>query len=153
VSFYRIEKTRCPIAVKTHSGETLSGDIFLQLYGRYGGAERPIDILNSSDHFFPIAGTAGDTLIVAKESILFATCATEVYSDEERKGLSRPVAVEMWLRTGEVLNAIARMEVPEDHPRLLDFLNLSRDPFIPFETAHGQLIVNKAMIERVQAVE
>lgn len=153
VSNYRIEKTRCPISVKIRSGEMLAGDVFLQLYGRYGGPERPIDILNSGDHFFPIADKAGDTLIVSKKSVLFATCAIEVEADDERKELSRPVAVEIQLRSGETLNAIARLEVPEDHPRLLDFFNLSKDPFIPLETARGQVIVNKAMIELVRAVE
>jgi hypothetical protein len=153
VSNYRIEKTRCPITVKTRSGEMLSGHVFLQFYGRYGGPERPIDILNSHEHFFPIADKAGDTLIVSKKSVLFATCAMDADADEERKELSRPVAVEMQLRTGEILNAIARMEVPEDHPRLLDYFNLSKGSFIPLETARGQLIVNKSMIERVKAVE
>lgn len=153
VSNYRIEKTRCPISVKTRSGETLTGDVFLQLYGRYGGAEQPIDILNSGEPFFPIADEAGDTLIVSKKSVLFATSPVEMDLDVERKAISRPVAVEMQLRTGEILNAIARLEVPEDHPRLLDFFNLSKDPFIPLETARGQLMVNKAMIEKVRAVE
>ena len=139
--------------MRTRSGETLNGHVFLQLYARYGGAERPIDILNSGEAFFPIADDAGDTLIVSKESVLFATCAMAPEADEERKGLSRPVAVRILLRNGEVVTAVARLEVPEDHPRLLDFFNLSRGPFIPLETAQGQIIVNKAMIEHARAVE
>ena len=69
------------------SGETLNGHVFLQLYGRYGGAERPIDILNSGEQFFPIADDAGDTLIVSKKSVLFATCAIEPEADAERRRL------------------------------------------------------------------
>ncbi len=151
---YYIEKSRCTISVKTHSGDVLSGDMFLQPYGRYGGGvERPIDILNANDLFFPVVRTNGETVLISKDNVLFVTCDSDRDEEGVRKTLARNVGVEVVLCTGDVVKATAFLEVPEDHSRLLDFLNLSKSRFLPLETATGQLLVNRRMIERVRALD
>ena len=153
MSDYHIEKNRRRVRVRTRSGETLSGDIYLQTYGRYGGgAERPIDILNSAEHFFPLCIESGETLLMAKDQVAFVTCDGDDDQAGEREAITRRAAVEILLIDGEKLRATVHLAVPDDHPRLLDFLNLGRQRFLSMDASEGQLLVNRSMIERVRTV-
>jgi hypothetical protein len=155
MSEYHIEKSRSPVVVRTRSGEIFSGEIFLQLYGRHdGGAERPIDLLNSAEHFFPVRSDGGEIVILAKDQVV--SVAWQDLSDADDNPLQtimKRVDVEVGLTDGETISATVLLEVPEDHPRLLDFLNLGRQRFMSLETAGGGLLLNRSMVERVRTMD
>jgi hypothetical protein len=155
MSEYHIEKSRSPVVVRTRSGEVVSGDIFLQLYGRHdGGAERPIDLLNSAEHFFPICADDGEIVILAKDQVVSVAWQNPSDADENPlQSVMTRVDVEVGLTDGETISATVLLEVPEDHPRLLDFLNLVRNRFMSLETPGGGLLVNRGMVERVRTLE
>src|SRR6478672_10859802 len=101
--------------------------MYLQTYGRYGGgSERPIDILNSAEHFFPLGTESGETLLLAKDQVVSVVYDGSDDEEDGRRAITRRVPVEMLLVNGETLTATVLLEVPDDHPRLLDFLNLGR---------------------------
>jgi len=153
MSEYHIQKTRRRIVVKTHSGEKFVGDMHLQSYGRYGGgAERPIDVLNAAEQFFPLSTVDGDTVLIAKDQVVAVTCDEANDDDEAEHPLTHRVAVEVCLVTGESLPATVLLEVPDDHPRLLDYLNLRKHRFLPMKNEEGQLLINRSSIERVRSV-
>jgi hypothetical protein len=154
VSDYHIQKSRCRIGVKTQSGATVTGDMFLQPYGRHGGgSERPMDVLNAAENFFPLVSASGETTLMAKHHVLTVSSDSFDEPDDPRATATRAVAVEMKLINGETVQGTVRLEVPPDHPRLLDFLNLGRVRFLSLDTPAGQLHVNRNAIERVRAVD
>jgi hypothetical protein len=155
VSDYHIEKNRRQIVVRTRGGETVAGDMFLQAYGRYGGgAERPIDILNAAEHFFPLRVGNGDTVLIAKDQVVSVSCDVSGGDEDDfEEEITRKVAVEIGLINGESVKATVLLEVPDDHPRLLDFLNLRKMRFLSLGTDDGLLHVNRSMIERVRSLD
>lgn len=154
MSSYRLEKNRRPIVVKMHSGETLAGDMFLQPYGRYGGgAERPLDILNGVDRFFPLNCAHGTIVLVAKDQVVSVACDLVEGEDDPRTEITRQVLLEIRLIHGDTFTGTALLEVPEDHARVLDFLNRWKPLFLPLHTDGGQLLVNRSMIERVRSLD
>jgi hypothetical protein len=155
VTDYRLEKSRRRIVVKMHSGEMLTGDMFLQPYGRYGGgAERPIDILNAAERFFPLKNReSGEIVLVAKDQVVSVACDRDPGDDDSRTDITRHVALEVRLIHGDTFAGTALLEVPEDHARVLDFLNRWKPRFIPLHTGDGQLLVNRSMIERVRSLD
>jgi hypothetical protein len=151
---YHMEKTRRRVLAMTRSGAEVAGDMFLQPYGRYGGGpERPIDILNAAESYFPLRGEGGETVLLAKNNIV--TVSTELVEDDDEteSAIARPMKVQVALVDGKTIEATVLLEVPQDHPRLLDYLNLRNDRFLPFSNGEGSLFINCGMIERVRPVD
>jgi hypothetical protein len=151
---YRIEKSRSPVVIKTHSGETITGEMFLQPFARPdGGTERPWDILNGDYPFFPLAMSDGELLLVAKEQVL--ELETDVGHDEydERSKLARPAVVEVRLISGETHVGAIFLELPVEHSRLLDFLNRDDERFLTLHGSDHVLLINRRMIERVRPID
>lgn len=154
VTDYRIPKNRRRIVVKLHSRETLVGDMFLQPYGRWdGGAERPIDILNAAERFFPLNSDTGEIVLVAKDQVVSVACDRVDGEEDPQTAVTRRVALEVRLIHGDTFTGTALLEVPEDHARVLDFLNRWKPRFLPLHTTDGQLLVNRSMIERVRSLD
>ena len=154
MSDYRIEKSRSPVVIKTHSGETITGEMFLQPFVRPdGGTERPWDILNSADPFFPVAMSDGELFLIAKEQVL--ELSTDVGRDEydERSTLARPAVVEVRLISGETHAGAIFLELPAEHARLLDFLNRDDERFLTLHGSEHVLLINRRMIERVRPID
>lgn len=151
---YKLEKNRRRIVVNMHSGETLKGDMFLQPYGRYGGgAERPMDILNAAERFFPLNRENGEIVLVAKDQVVSVAFDLAAGEDDPQTNITRQVALEVRLIHGDTFTGTALLEVPEDHARVLDFLNRWKPRFLQLHTPDGQLLVNRSMIERVRSLD
>ena len=152
---YRIEKIRCRVIVRTHSGETITGEIFLQPFARPGGEnERPQDILNNTDPFFPVALADGDTLLVAKEQVLELSMDRD--DDEEPDAidaLARPMVVEIRLVSGEKHAGAIFLEMPTERPRLLDFLNRDSERFLTLHGTERRFLINRRGIEHVRPLD
>lgn len=153
MSDYRIEKSRWPVVVKTHSGETVAGEMFLQPHGRPdGGAERPIDILNAAEPFFPLALPDGEMVLLAKSQVLeVATESTDEVADEVP--LARPALIEVRLASGDTHAGAVFLELPSDHPRLLDFLNRAGQRFFTLHGTDRRLLISRQALERVRPLD
>ena len=154
MSDYRIEKSRCPVVVTTHSGETITGAMFLQPFGRHdGGMERPQDILNAAEPFFPLALSDEETVLVAKEQVVEVSVAVDPQDAVDYEMLARPTVIEVRLTNGATHAGAIFLQLPLERPRLLDFLN--RDT-LRFLTLHGTercLLINRRVIERVRPLD
>jgi hypothetical protein len=153
MSDYRIPKTPRQIAMTLHSSETMTGDIFLQQVGRYGSAEGPIDILNAPELFFPLRAENGDTVLVAKDQVVSVHYNRSDVETALRAGVTPRIGVEVRLIHGQTFTGLVFLDMPEQHSRLLDFLNRSRQRFISLDTQDGQLLVNRGMIESVRSLD
>jgi hypothetical protein len=154
MSDYRIEKSRCPVVVTTHSGETISGEMFLQPFGRHdGGMERPLDILNGNDPFFPLAISADETVLIAKEQVVEVSVAFDPEDSFESESLSRPTVIEVRLINGATHAGAIFLELPMERPRLLDFLNRDTQRFVTLHGSERRLLINRQVIERVRPLD
>lgn len=154
MSDYHIEKSRCPVVVTTHSGETIAGEMFLQPFGRPdGGMERPQDILNADEPFFPLAISGEDTVLVAKEQVVVVELAFEAGDDAEEESFSRPTVIEVRLINGATHAGAIFLQLPSERPRLLDFLNRDTQRFVTLHSTERRLLINRRVIERVRPLD
>ena len=154
MSDYRIEKSRCPVVITTHSGETIAGEMFLQPFGRPdGGMERPLDILNGEEPFFPLALPDGETVLVAKEQVVEVSIAFDAADGFENESLSRPTVIEVQLISGATHAGAIFLQLPLERPRLLDFLNRDAQRFLTLHGTERRLLINRRVIERVRPLD
>jgi hypothetical protein len=154
MSDYRIEKSRCPVVVTTHSGETITGEMFLQPFGRHdGGMERPQDILNADEPFFPLALSDEETVLVAKEQVMEVSVAFDPHDAVEYEMLSRPTVIEVRLTNGATHAGAIFLQLPLERPRLLDFLNRDTLRFLTLHGSERRLLINRRVIERVRPLD
>ena len=67
---YRIEKVKVGARLWMRGGAEVEGEIFLQPSMPYRlGPQRPIELLNERDAFFPVETSPGQYLLVAKDSV------------------------------------------------------------------------------------
>ena len=154
MSDYRIEKSRCPVVVTTHSGETIAGEMFLQPFGRHdGGMERPQDILNGDEPFFPLALSEDETVLVAKDQVVEVSIDIDPNESFEDEMLSRPTVIEVRLISGATHAGAIFMQLPLERSRLLDFLNRDAQRFLTLHGTERRLLINRRVIERVRPLD
>jgi len=154
MSDYRIEKSRCPVVVTTHSGETITGEMFLQPFGRHdGGTERPLDILNGNEPFFPLALSESETVLIAKEQVVEVSVANSPEDLAETEVFSRPTVIEVRLINGATHAGAIFLQLPLERPRLLDFLNRDTQRFVTLHGTERRLLINRQVIERVRPLD
>jgi hypothetical protein len=154
MSDYRIEKSRSPVVITTHSGERITGEMFLQPFARPdGGTERPADILNGAQPFFPVLLSDGELLLVSKEQVL--SLATDAAHDDfdERARIARPAVIEVRLINGEAHSGAILLELPIEHSRLLYFLNRDDERFLTLHSSDHSLLINRQVIEHVRQLD
>lgn len=154
---YRIEKSRCQVAVTTLDGERLVGDVFLQPYAhRRAGPEAPADLLNDDDPFFPLALVDGGTVLLAKERLREVEVPddrTPQDGDPYAEAGVRFAQVEITLFGNVVRAGSIRVELPYERPRLLDFFNRFAERFLTLYADDAVRLVNRRCIERVRPLE
>ena len=153
MSDYHIEKSRCPVVVTTHSGETITGEMFLQPFARHdGGSERPLDILNASEPFFPLAVSDEETVLVAKEQVVEVSVGLDADASDD-ESFAQPTVIEVRLINGATHSGAIFLQLPSERPRLLDFLNRDTQRFITLHGTERRILINRQVIERVRPLD
>lgn len=154
MSHFRIEKTRVPVSVTLVGGAAIAGEIFVQRYTPLrSGPERPQDLLNSAEPFFPLAETSGETVMIAKDLVReVAVPGGEAESASLVPGLE-PAIAEVMLVDGTQHTGSLFLDVPIEQPRLLDFLNYFQHRFLTMHTTDGLVLVNRRLVARVRPLD
>src|SRR5205085_7173957 len=88
MSDYRIEKVRRRVELTLASGRRLEGDIFLQAFARFrAGPEEPLDVLNESEPFLPLALESGELVVLQKAHIAILATSFPEGDDDVETGL------------------------------------------------------------------
>lgn len=153
VDQYRIEKLRLALSLRLLGGEVLEGHVFLQSFGYSGTPESALELLNQPDRFFPIACNGQGILLVAKERLVEAWGEAVGEEDALRSATSVPVSAELRLASSLTVSGTMLLEVPDDRPRMLDFLNHNRQRFVRVATASGPRLVNARLVESVRPLD
>jgi hypothetical protein len=151
---YRIEKNRCRVRVTTMSGETVSGEIFLQQFAvHHSGPETPLDILNSGDAFFPVTLDGGETRLLSTSGLADVRWPMNEKSNGDRASISHVSSLEVRLVNGATYRGTMLMEVPTRHARILDFLNFHSERFLTLSSDGDNLSINREMVESIRPLD
>jgi hypothetical protein len=136
------------------SGETLSGEIFLQSFAvHHSGPETPLDIFNSSDAFFPLTLEGGETRLLSISRLADVRWPSNEQSENDRASLARITSLEVRLVNGATYRGTMLMEVPTRHARILDFLNFHSERFLTLSSDGENLSINREMVESIRPLD
>lgn len=136
------------------SGETLTGEIFLQPFAvHHSGPETPLDIFNSGDSFFPLTLDGGDTRLLSISRLADVRWPMNEGSDVDRASISRITSMEVRLINGATYRGTMLMEVPTRHARILDFLNFHSERFLTLSSDGENLSINREMVESIRPLD
>jgi hypothetical protein len=146
---FALPRLAIPAQLLLTEGPARPGEIYvMERVPQHAGAETPLDMLNRPEAFFPFRAAAdGGILLVAKaRTIALSTPRTASEEDPARLSAAKMAAVELTLSDGSQISAMATLELPTHHSRLLDYLNASPDPFFAVSTAGRVHFVNRAHV-------
>lgn len=161
---YRIPKFRVRVKLLLSDRTTLRADLFLGEHTeRENGRERPLDLLNDDEAYFPIQHPERGSELLCRRAVLLASMSADeaVQNDPGARALlsearseatdAREVRVELLLEDGTEVSGTVAYILPRGEQRLQDFLNTSGRFFRVWdgETLH---LVNSDRSVRIRAV-
>ena len=110
------------------------------------GRESIAELLNGERSYIPLESRRGAVLLLQKRSIVMVL----VEADEMRKELAyqRPITAQVYFLSGESMEGIVYLDLPESHSRLSDFLNYSK-AFFCLEVGDKNYLVNSQFVKMV----
>jgi hypothetical protein len=150
MSDYRIEKTRRRITVTLAGGKRMEGDVFLQPSVRYRlGPEAPLELLNDTDPFFPLAVVDDAPLMIAKDRVVRVEYTT-VADDTPPERLATGVELQFVLSDGTTIEGVVYLEVRAERARVLDFFNTYDGRFLPITRGEVTSLIHRGAIVSVK---
>lgn len=145
---YAIPRVAVQATLLLTDGERRPGEIYvMERVPHHSGHETPLEMLNRPEGFFPFRPVGeGPVLLVTKAHTIILSVATDdTAQDPARLSAAKLVAVELTLVDGSTLRGFASAELPEQHSRLLDYLNDAR-PFFAVSADEEFHFVNRAHV-------
>jgi hypothetical protein len=153
---FRVPKRQVPAQVLIPGRPPMSMTLFLsECAGTHAGTERPSDLMNGEQVFFPATDLQGSTVFLRRDAVMVLTVASVHELGDDPDAVS-PLAsdeatqarLEVLLEDGSILRGVLRFLMPEGKRRLQDFLNLS-DRFLHLEEGDRIHLINKQRIIRL----
>ena len=130
-------------------GDPRLGEIYvMERVPHHTGPETPLEMLNRTESFFPFRPEGnGAVLLVTKAHTIMLSVAADAAAaqDPARLSAAKLVEVELTLAGGSTLQGFATAELPEQHSRLLDYLN-DPGPFFAVSAGDEFHFVNRAHV-------
>lgn len=130
------------------AGEPRDGEVYvMERVPQHVGPETPLDMLNRPEGFFPFRprGDGAGVLLVAKSRTVTLT-VPPAPEDAARSTAAKHASFVVTLADGSELSGSATLELPEQHSRLLDYLNATPTPFFVIATLDQVHLVNRAHV-------
>jgi len=135
-------------------GTVAEGDLHLQAGAPlHHGPESPLEMLNREEPFFPLTLTGGGVVFIGKAhviSVLYQQPAPE--ADEERRTAARVIGLAVTMSGGHEFRGSTVTELPPNHSRPLDFLNL-RERFFSVATQDGTVCLNRRHVRVARPID
>lgn len=130
---YWIPKINVPITCHTAQGESVSGDIFVDVILTEGySVHQVVDYFNSKTPFFPLRLADRRPILVAKESVVQVDIPQLMDQfREDTSSFSTRKDVVLYVHSLGQVRVTIIADMPEEHSRILDLVNLSRGNFFP----------------------
>ena len=145
---FSIPRVAIPANLLLSGGERHRGEIYvMERVPQHTGPETPLEMLNRPEGFFPFRPSENGTILLVTKAhtITLSVAADNAAPDPVRLSAAKLVAVEVTLVDGSTLRGFATAELPEQHSRLLDYLNDS-SPFFTVSADDQFHFVNRAHV-------
>jgi len=149
VSDLSLPRTPVPANLLLTQGVSRPGHLFLmERVPHHDGPETVLELLNRPEGFFAFRPRGdGEVLLVSKvQTVSLSVDRQAPIADPARLSAARMLGVEIVLAGGSTLGGWASAELPQEHARLLDYLNASRDSFFAVWTHAATHYVNRAYV-------
>ena len=145
---------RLAAIVRLADGEEVSGQFFLQeRVPHHSGPETPLDLLERSERFLPLALPDESVVFLSKAHIGLLRCdPAPPESELDRLGIDRFVELELEMVDGHVVHGRAGVMQPPTRLRALDCLN-SGGGFLAFWVGEAAFYINRAHVRVARPIE
>ena len=142
----RIPKRQMPVTLWVHPEGRVVGSMFLSFPNPVaGGGEQPIDVINIGVDFlvFKLDGT--DEIRFYNKSSIVRVEYWDGAASAEENGLPQSCTITMM--DGALFNGDIVKTVPEEHSRLYDYMNDTRERFLKLSVGSGNIaLINKSYV-------
>ncbi|HSP05597.1 MAG TPA: hypothetical protein VLR94_00390 [Acidobacteriota bacterium] len=149
---FRIPKISVPIVCHTIQEEEVRGDIFLDMILTEGySVQQIIDYFNATAPFFPIRTSGRQPVLISKASVVLVDVPqlTDQYREDTSSFSVRTEAVVHVHSLGPLRLTII-VDLPEEHSRLLDLVNVARKAFFPAMLNNSLSLVSLHHIYKIE---
>jgi len=152
-----VDKLRVVAFVSQQGQEAVEGVFALTPQAQFhDGPETLLERLNSTDRVIPFQRSEDDAVLLLNrieiEWILSARNVAPELICPPTYRVTREEHIRLRLRSGEALEGLLRMELPEWFNRASDFLN-GPEHFFPLVTERGVVLVNKLCVMSTRLYE
>ena len=149
MSDFSLPRTPIPARLLLTQGISRPGQIYvMERVPHHDGPETVLELLNRPEGFFAFRPSENDEiLLVSKvQTVSLSIDRQAPIADPARLSAARTLGVEVVLAGGATLGGWASVELPEQHARLLDYLNASREAFFAVWSHAATHYVNRAYV-------
>jgi hypothetical protein len=143
----KIPKSLVPVRLWVHPEGQVVGSLFLreQTTAQPKDAEQPLDVLNRANPFLVVKREQPDELRFYNRASIIRVEYTETQAPEDETVAALECQLQMM--DGSILDGVIREQLPPDHSRLFDYLNLQGNNFIKiYVSSMDVCLVNKSYI-------
>ena len=144
-----LPRTPVPARLLLTQGISRPGQIYvMERVAHHDGPETVLELLNRPEGFFAFRPAEDDEiLLVSKVQTVSLTVDRQApIADPARLSAARMLGLEVVLAGGATLGGWASVELPEQHARLLDYLNASEEAFFAVWSHAATHYVNRAYV-------
>ena len=144
-----LPRTPVPARLLLTQGVSRPGQIYvMERVPHHDGPETELELLNRPEGFFAFRPAEdGEILLVSKvQTVSLSVDRQAPITDPVRLSAARMLGVEVVLAGGATLGGWASVELPEQHARLLDYLNASQEAFFAVWSHAATHYVNRAYV-------
>lgn len=149
MSDFSLPRTPVPAQVLLTQGVSRPGHVYvMERVPHHDGPETVLEMLNRPEGFFAFRPADEDDVLLASkvQTVSVSLDRQAPISDPARLSAAKLLGVEIVLAGGATLGGWASVELPSYHARLLDYLNVSHDPFFAVWTHAATHYVNRAHV-------
>ena len=149
MSDFSLPRTPVPARLLLTQGVSRPGQIYvMERVQHHDGPETVLELLNRPEGFFAFRPAEDDeVLLVSKvQTVSLSVDRQAPIADPARLSAARTLGLEVVLAGGATLGGWASVELPEQHARLLDYLNASQEAFFAVWSHAATHYVNRAYV-------
>jgi len=148
-----VEKLRVAVRISRTGQPPVDGQLSLAPDSAlHGGPETLLELLDPAHGFLPFERAVDDAIVLlAREDILWVMAGPNVDVELVRPQVfryTREERVRVSLRSGEDIDGLIQMELPQNLNRVSDYLN-GPERYFPLATRRGTFLIHKAAVREI----